>query len=242
MIEPSIWNQINVLSQKNPKQYLMKNVDIKEVNKEEETITNKNENIKIKMSILQQQEKLCVLNIKKEEENTKIQKKINLDIIHDKFSDDNIKRKVKTHYHYFIIAFINMKCKNLLWKKNKFGKISSKITQNITAEYNRKLFEQKIQDIRIQSSDKYLNKDRNNNILQTILRKIDKNDEVYKFLNMNYKDMFLEYYLKSNKKTFEGEKEDESYEAHLEKLKNLYGNNYIDSYKRNAESLISYID
>jgi len=53
MIEPSIWNQINVLSQKNPKQYLMKNVDIKEVNKEEETITNKNENIKIKMSILQ---------------------------------------------------------------------------------------------------------------------------------------------------------------------------------------------
>ena len=76
MIEPSIWNQINVLSQKNPKQYLMKNVDIKEVNKEEETITNKNENIKIKMSILQQQEKLCVLNIKKEEENTKIQKKI----------------------------------------------------------------------------------------------------------------------------------------------------------------------
>ena len=48
MIKPSIWNQINVLSQKNPKQYLMKNVDIKEVSKEEETITNKNENIKNK--------------------------------------------------------------------------------------------------------------------------------------------------------------------------------------------------
>ena len=91
----------------------------------------------------------------------------------------------------------------------------------------------------IQSSDKYLNKERNKNILQTILRKIDKNDEVYKFLNMNYKDMFLGYYLKSNKKTFEEEKEDESYEAHLEKLKNLYGNNYIDIYKRNAESLIN---
>lgn len=231
MIEPSIWNQINVLSQKNPKQYLMKNVDIKEVNKEEETITNKNENIKNKNEHSPIARKTVRFKYKKrgrKHKNTK--------------ENYNIKRKVKTHYHYFIIAFINMKCKNLLWKKNKFGKISSKITQNITAEYNRKLFEQKIQDIIIQSSDKYLNKDRNKNILQTILRKIDKNDEVYKFLNMNYKDMFLEYYLKSNKKTFEGEKEDESYEAHLEKLKNLYGNNYIDSYKRNAESLISYID
>ena len=92
----------------------------------------------------------------------------------------------------------------------------------------------------IQSSDKYLNKERNKNILQTILRKIGKNDEVYKFLNMSYKDMFLRYYLKSNKKTFKGEKEDEFYETHLEKLKNLYGNNYIDSYKRNAEYLITF--
>ena len=92
----------------------------------------------------------------------------------------------------------------------------------------------------IQSSDKYLNKERNKNILQTILRKIGKNDEVYKFLNMSYKDMFLRYYLKSNKKTFKGEKEDEFYETHLEKLKNLYGNNYIDSYKRNAEYLIKF--
>ena len=242
MIEPSIWNQINVLSQKNPKKYLMKNVDIKEVSKEEETITNKNENIKNKNEHSPIARKTVRFKYKKrgrKHKNTK-ENYNNLDITHDKFSDDNIKRKVKTHYHYFIIAFINMKCKNLLWKMNKFGKISSKITQNITAEYNRKLFEQKIQDIIIQSSDKYLNKDRNKNILQTILRKIDKNDEVYKFLNMNYKDMFLEYYLKSNKKTFEGEKEDESYEAHLEKLKNLYGNNYIDSYKRNAESLITF--
>ena len=44
MIEQSIRNEINVMPQKDPKQYLMKNVDIKEVKKEEETIT---------MSILQ---------------------------------------------------------------------------------------------------------------------------------------------------------------------------------------------
>ena len=57
---------------------------------------------------------------------------------------------------------------------------------------------------------------------------------------MDYKDMFINYYLKSNKKTFEGEPKDESYEAHLIKLEKIYGNTYANNFKKNAESLISF--
>ena len=68
----------------------------------------------------------------------------------------------------------------------------------------------------------------------------DKDSEIIKFLNISYKDLFLNYYLKSTKKTFEGELEDESYEAHIEKLQRIYGKKYIENYKRNAISLVSF--
>ena len=53
--------------------------------------------------------------------------------------------------------------------------------------------------------------------------------------------IFLNY-LKSNKETFKGEPEDESYEAHIEKLENLYGDDYVSNYRRNAESLITFFE
>ena len=54
--------------------------------------------------------------------------------------------------------------------------------------------------------------------------------------------MFINCYLKSNKETFKDEPEDESYEAHIEKLENLYGDEYVSNYKRNAESLITFFE
>ena len=33
---------------------------------------------------------------------------------HDKFSHDNIKRKVKTHFHIFIITLLNMYSKGII--------------------------------------------------------------------------------------------------------------------------------
>ena len=171
-------------------------------------------------------------------EKTNIDNK-NINNIHDKFSVDNIRMKIKGYYHNFIIAFLNMKSKKLLNKSNKFVKISSDITGNSTVEFNQKLFTQKIKDIIIHISDKFKDKNKNQNCLQSIMKNADNNEEIIQFLNMNYKDMYLNYYLKSNKETFKYEEIDESFEAHIKKLEELYGNKYIVSYKIIAEDLIS---
>ena len=160
--------------------------------------------------------------------------------IHDKYSDDNLKRKIKTHFHNFIIAFLNMKSKHILTKKYQFGKISSEITQNITVEYNQKLFVKKLKDIIVEMSDKFQDKDKNRIALQIIMKKANENDEIIQLLDTNYKDMYLNYYLKSTKETFKDEASDESYESHLKKLEKLYGKEYIFDYKRNAQELISF--
>jgi hypothetical protein len=138
--------------------------------------------------------------------------------IHDKYCDDNLKRKIKTHFHNFIIAFLNMKSKNILSKKYQFGKMSSEITQNITVEYNQNLFVKKMKDIIVEMSDKFQDKDRNRIALQIIMKKANNNDEIIQLLDTNYKDMYLNYYLKSTKETFKDEAFDESYESHLKKL------------------------
>ena len=160
--------------------------------------------------------------------------------VHDRDSPDNIKRKVKTHFHNFIIALLNMKIGQFLKKEVKFGKIASKITQDLTVEYNQKLFQTKIKDIIVVMSDKYSNKNRNKIILNEIMKKIDKNSELLLLLNLNYEEIFLNFYLKSNKETFNGEEEDESYEAHIKKLTEKYGNEYANNFKSTAESLINF--
>ena len=159
---------------------------------------------------------------------------------HDKYSDDNLKRKIKTHFHNFIIAFLNMKSKNILSKKYQFGKMSSEITQNITVEYNQNLFVKKMKDIIVEMSDKFQDKDRNRIALQIIMKKANNNDEIIQLLDTNYKDMYLNYYLKSTKETFKDEDSDESYESHLKKLEKTHGKEYIFDYKRNAKDLISF--
>lgn len=160
--------------------------------------------------------------------------------VHDKDSPDNIKRKVKTHFHNFIIALLNMKIGLLLPEEVKFGKIASKITQDLTVEYNQRLFQTKIKDIIIVMSDKYSNKNRNKIILKELMKKVDQNSEINKLLNLNYEEIFVNYYLKSNNETFKGEKEDESYEAHIKKLTKKYGKDYANNFKNTAESLINF--
>jgi len=161
-------------------------------------------------------------------------------VVHNKFSDDNLKRKVKTHYHNFIIALLNMKAKHILQVSLKFGKISSFITKDITIDFNQKLFEQKIKDIVGNVSDKYQNKNKNKFILYLIMNKSNENSEIMQILNLTYKEMYMNYYLKSTKQLFEGQYYDESYEEHLNKLEKKFGIKYALDYKRNAESFISF--
>ena len=53
--------------------------------------------------------------------------------------------------------------------------------------------------------DKYSNKNRNKILLNEIMKKMDKNSELFLLLNLNYEEIFLNYYLKSNKEAFNGE-------------------------------------
>lgn len=114
---------------------------------------------------------------------------------HDRYSEDNIKRKIKSHYHNFIVAFLNMKFKNILNKNYKFGKISSKITRNINVEYNLQLFQKPIKDIITNISDKYQDKEKNKISLQILMQNVENKEEINQLLNTNYKDMYLIYYL-----------------------------------------------
>ena len=179
-------------------------------------------------------------NKKRGRKNKKLNGISELNSKHDKFSNDNLKRKVKTHFHLFIIAFLNKIIKNFFGQSLKFGKISSFVTQNITVEFNRRLMDEKIKNVISRISHKFRDKDKNKIIVELIMNKADKESEIMKFLNMSYKDFFLNYYLKSTKKTFEGEQEDESYEAHIEKLEKIYGNEYIINFKKNAKSLVQF--
>ena len=72
------------------------------------------------------------------------------------------------------------------------------------------------------------------------MKRVDKNSELILLLNLNYEEIFLKFYLKSNKETFNGEEEDESYEAHIKKLTEKYGNEYANNFKSTAESLINF--
>ena len=52
--------------------------------------------------------------------------------------------------------------------------------------------------------------------------------------------MMNNFYLKSNKKLFENEKIDESFEKHIENLIIKYGYNYAMKFKQNAENFVQF--
>ena len=169
--------------------------------------------------------------------------------LHTKDNDDNIKRKVKTHFHNFIVAFLNMLIKNTIKAKRlyKFKKMSSKVTQDITINYNKILMDTPIKDILIQVSNKFKNKDINlyyiekiSQIKENNLNNVGNINSLNDILNISYKDMMNNFYLKSTKKLFENEKIDESYEKHIENLINKYGYNYAMKFKQNAENFVKF--
>ena len=69
----------------------------------------------------------------------KSNKKINITKkVHDKFYNDNIRRKIKSFYHKYIINLLNNLIKQK-FKKNKvkFLKLNVKITKDVSIEYNK---------------------------------------------------------------------------------------------------------
>ena len=156
--------------------------------------------------------------------------------IHDKFSKDNIRRKIKSLFHKYIISLLNSKIKKKFNNiKKRFGKMNKKITNNLGIEYNRNLFNQYIKDIIISISKRYSNPDINRNCIKFISKQKD-NEDIMKILNITYRDLYTDYYLKSTKNDLL----DNSFEAHKEMLMKKYGKEYLDAFIENAENFIDF--
>lgn len=163
----------------------------------------------------------------------KSNKKINaIKKVHDKFYNDNIRRKIKSLYHKYIINLLNNLIKQKLKRiKKKFVKMNIIITKDVSIEYNRNLLNKSIKDIIVDVSKKYSNKDINKNVIKFIEAQKN-NEEIIKILNMTYEDLFTNYYLKSNKNDISNN----SFEAHKEILLKKYGEKYLSLFIQNTEN------
>ena len=160
----------------------------------------------------------------------------NVKRVHNKFSNDNVRRRIKALFNNYIIKLLNYLVKKRFKRiRMKFVKVNSRITKNISIEYNRNLLDQKIKDIIIDISKKYQNKDNNINLIKFIETQ-QNTEEIQNIFNMTYKDLYTDYYLKSTK----NDNQDNSYEAHKEKLLGKYGKEYLDKYIQNTEKFIEF--
>jgi len=171
--------------------------------------------------------------IKKNEND--LDKNLETEKVHDKYSNDNIKRRIKAFFHKYIISLLNNLIKeNLKQYKFKFVKMNSKITKNIAIEYNRGLLNTKLKDIIIDISNKYPILDNNKNCIKFIESQPN-NEKLIQILNMTYNELYNNY-LNSNKiNTVEN-----SYEAHKEFLMKEYGKKYLKKFEENAETLVNF--
>ena len=176
---------------------------------------------------------------KKRGRKNKIQDKedINEAYVHNKYSNDNVKRKLKTLFHNYIIELLN----NLMSQyyrgvKMKFVKVNSKITKDIGIEYNRNLLKKQIKNIIIDASDKYQNKNNNKDCIKFIEEQKD-NEDILKILNMTYGNLYTNYYLKSIKND---KINISAFKEHKEKILQLYGKEYFDIFIYNANNFIDF--
>ena len=156
--------------------------------------------------------------------------------VHNKFSNDNIRRRIKALFHDYIIKLLNHLVKKRFKRiRNKFVKLNSRITKDVGIVYNRNLLNKKIKDIIVHISKKYLNKDNNIRLIRFIESQ-QNNEEILNILNMEYKDLYSDYYLKSTKI----DNQENSYEAHKEKILALYGKEYLDKYIKIVENFVKF--
>ena len=156
--------------------------------------------------------------------------------VHNKFSNDNIKRRIKASYNKYIIKLLN----NLVKKKYKkttikFLKMNIRITKDIGIEYNQNLLNKPLREIIVNMSNKYKNKDNNKICIKFIENQKD-NTELINILNMTYKDFYMNYFLKSTK----NDSSEYSFEALKEKLLILNGKKYLDKLIENAEHFVEF--
>jgi len=157
-------------------------------------------------------------------------------VTHNKFCNDNIKRRIKALFNNYIIIYLN----NIIKRKYKncrikFVKINIRVTKDIGIEYNRILLNKQIKDIISDVSKKYINKENNRNCIKFIEKQKD-NEEIMNILNMTYRDFFTDYYLKS---TIDDSLEN-SFESHKRKILALYGEKYLEKFIENINGFVDF--
>ena len=154
-------------------------------------------------------------------------------IVHSKFSNDNIKRRIKGLFNNYIINLLNDLIKKKFRKtKIKFVKMDIKNTKDIGIEFNRNLLSKPIKEIIIDVSNKYQDQNNNKNCIKFIKEQKD-NEEIINLLNMSYKDIYSNYYLVSKDS-------ENSFEAHKEKVLETCGKEYLEKFVNNAENFIDF--
>ena len=169
-------------------------------------------------------------------ENQKTRASDSNDIVHNKYSHDNIKRRIKALFNSYIIRLLNnlikQKYKN---SRHKFLKMNIRVTKDIGIEYNRNLLNKPLKEIVVNISNKYKNKENNNLKCIKFIEGQKDNEEIINILNMTYEQLYINY-LKTTKNDFL----DNSFEAHKEKMLNLYGKEYLDKFIQNTQNFLEY--
>ena len=127
---------------------------------------------------------------------------INSKINHNKYKIDNIRIKIKTHFHSFIIGFFNdlIKLKFKI-QRYKFRKIPYSITKDVTIKTNSSLKHKTIGELLSNDiSDKYKKYESGKNRKSVYyFYKTVKDEEQKNLLSKSYKDFFYDFYLNGNR-------------------------------------------
>ena len=140
---------------------------------------------------------------------------------HDKFSDDNLMRKIKSNITNYIITELN---NSLRYKKYKFLKWHKDLTENLKKAINIELLDRSIMDIisntPIAKKYKKIDKDSNKKLVQKILEE-NRESKTIAIFNKKYIDIINEIRFDENNVYFFLKKI-------KEKEKNVKQNNNID--------------
>ena len=119
------------------------------------------------------------------------------DKTHDKFSTDNLLRKIQVHYLTFIVNFINIILKTLNYEQ-RFFKLDYGLKKNVNKKYFDSLKNKTIGEILCNKiSIKYKKQNENANI--KVYEQIKDMEILKKILSENYLKLFKKIYFKSNK-------------------------------------------
>ena len=158
------------------------------------------------------------------------------EIVHNKFSNDNIRRRIKALFNNYIVILLN----NLIKQKylnthHHFLKMNIKITKDLGIEYNRNLLNTPLKEIIVNVSNKYQNKENNNINCIKFIEEQEDNEEMINVLNMTYEQLYINYLKTTKKDSLEN-----SFEAHKEKMLKIYGKEYLDKFIINTKNFLEY--